>query len=106
LRGDNKKAMAMFGDALRNMRNPGLEGEAAIRCHLAHAQLRAGSFDASRATAKEAANLAQHHGNKIWLAYAEWLIEGPDSPTFKRLIRETGAEHFMRLRHPRHDRLN
>jgi class 3 adenylate cyclase/tetratricopeptide (TPR) repeat protein len=100
LRGDNKKAMAMFGDVLQNMRNPGLEGEAAIRCHLAHAQLRAGLFEASRATAQEAADLAQRHENKIWLAYAEWLLEGPTSPTFRNLVKETGAEHFMRLRHP------
>jgi class 3 adenylate cyclase/tetratricopeptide (TPR) repeat protein len=106
LRGDHGKAVAMFGDVLRNMRNPGLEGEAAIRCHLAHAQLRAGSLGASRATAEEAAEQAQHYGNKIWLAFAKWLLEGPNSPTFRKLIKETGAEHFMRLRHPWYERPN
>jgi class 3 adenylate cyclase/tetratricopeptide (TPR) repeat protein len=106
LSGEYRKAMAMFGDALRIMRNPGLEGEAAIRCHLAHAQLRAGLFDASRATAEEAADLAERHGNKIWLTYAEWLLEGPSSPIFAKLVKETGAEHFVRLRHPLHERLN
>ena len=100
LRGRHCKAIAMFGDALQVMRNPGLEGEAAIRCHIAHAQLRAGMVDASRATAKVAAALAQRHGNKIWQAYAEWLLEGPGSPAFRKLVQETGAEHFMCLHHP------
>jgi hypothetical protein len=86
------------------MRNRSLEGEVDIRCHIAHAQLRAGLLDASRVTAEEAAELAQRHGNKIWLAYAKWLLEGPSSPTFRNLVKETGAKHFMHLRDPRHAR--
>src|SRR4029434_9335738 len=76
LRGNNKKAIAVLSDVLASMRTLGLEGEAAIRCHLAHAQLRAGSFDASRKTAEEAADLARRRGSKVWLAYAEWLLGG------------------------------
>ena len=103
LRGDYAEAMAMFGDALRIVRDSksGLEGEAAVLCHLAHVQLRAGLFDIARATAEEAADVAQRYGNKIWLTYAEWVLGGPTSPTFRKLLMETGAEHLMRLRHPR-----
>jgi adenylate cyclase len=106
LRGNNKKAIAVLSDVLASMRTLGLEGEAAIRCHLAHAQLRAGSFDASRKTAEEAADLARRRGSKVWLAYAEWLLGGPNSPTFRKLVKETGAEHFTRLRHPRYECLD
>jgi class 3 adenylate cyclase/tetratricopeptide (TPR) repeat protein len=104
LRGDYPKAMAMFGNALRIVRDSksGLEGEAAILCHLAHVQLRAGLFDTARATAEEAADVARRYGRRIWLTYAEWVLGGPTSPDFRKLIKETGAEHLLRLRYPRH----
>jgi hypothetical protein len=105
LSGDHGKAMAILSHVLQNVRNPGLEGVAIILCHLAHAQLRAGLLDASRATAEQAGDLARRHGHKISLAYAEWLLEGPNSRILRILIKETGAEHYMRLRHPRYQSL-
>jgi tetratricopeptide (TPR) repeat protein len=106
LRGDHARAIAMFGYAVQNVRNPGRESLALNICHLALAQLHAGLLDASRGTAEEAADLAQRYGHKVALAYATWLLEGPNSLTFKRLVNETGADYLMCLRHPRHERLN
>jgi len=105
LRGDHGKAMAILSHVFQNIRNPGLEGVAIILCHFAHAQLRAGLMDASRATAEQAGDLARRYGHKISSAYAEWLLEGPNSPILRKLIKETGAEHYLRLRHPRYQRL-
>jgi len=106
LRREHGKAMAIFSHVFQNIRNPGLEGVAIVLCHLAHAQLRAGLLDASRVTAEQAADLARRYGHKVSLTYAVWLLEGPNSPTFRKLIKETGAEHYVRLRHPRHARRN
>ncbi len=64
---------------------------------LAHVQLKAGLVDRARITAEEAAAVARRRGAKIWLAYAEWLIGGPQSPTFNELVRETGAELLGKL---------
>jgi hypothetical protein len=100
MRGDHAKAIAMFSHVLQNVRNPGLESIALTLCHLALAQLHAGLLDDSRVTAQKAADLARRHGHKVSLAYAKWLLEGPDGHTFRKLIEETGAEHLLHLRHP------
>ena len=68
--------------------------------HLAHVQLCAGQRKLAVATAKEAAEVARRCGHRIWLAYAEWIMSGPNSPAFIRLIADTGAEHLTRFLHP------
>jgi adenylate cyclase len=101
LRRDHRRAVACLGMFFGTLQS-GFEGVSVILCHLAHAQLRAGLYDASRATAEEAANLASRYGNRVWLAFAEWLLSGPNSPVFRKLIKETDAKHLLRLRHPLH----
>jgi adenylate cyclase len=103
MRGNYAKAMAMFDDALHSnrQRKGGRETEAMILGHLAHAQMRAGLLDRALGTAEEAADVARRRGTKVSLAYAEWLLNGPASPTFTKLIEETGARHLIRLRNPR-----
>lgn len=103
MRGSYAKAMAMFDDALHStrQRQGGREAEAMILGHLAHTQMRAGLLDRALATAEEAADVARRRGTKVSGAYAEWLLNGPTSPTFAKLIEETGAHHLMRLPNPR-----
>jgi adenylate cyclase len=55
----------------------------------------------ARATAEEAATVARRRGAKVWLAYAELLIGGPQSPTFAELVNLTGAKLLQRLPYPR-----
>jgi adenylate cyclase len=103
MRGNYVKAMAMFDDALHSnrQRKGGRETEAMILGHLAHAQMRAGLFGRALGTAEEAADVARRRGHKVSLAYAEWLLNGPASPTFTKPIEETGAQHLMQLPNPR-----
>ena len=64
---------------------------------LAFVQLSAGLEDRGRATAAEASAVARRRGAKVWQAYAEWLLGGPDAPAFRTLVQETGAELLIRL---------
>ena len=91
--GELSEATTTLGDALRFARehNAGMENEGRILGDLASVQLRAGLGDRARVTAEEAAAVARRRGAKIWLAYAEWVGNGPASPIFRELLEETGA---------------
>ena len=67
---------------------------------LAHALLRAGQVERAHAAAEEAAGVARRRGAKVWLAYAEWVKGGPQSPAFVELAEATGAALLKRLAHP------
>jgi adenylate cyclase len=82
-------------------RNAGLDIEARMLADLAYVQLRAGLVTRARATAEEAASVARRRGAMVWLAYAELLIGGPQSPTFAELVNLTGAKLLQRLPYPR-----
>ncbi|MBS0522612.1 MAG: AAA family ATPase [Proteobacteria bacterium] len=99
MRGDLSQAATTIGDTLRFARqhHTGLENEARMLADLAWVQWRAGLADRARTTAEEAANVARRRGAKVWLAYAEWLIAGSTSATFRALIEETGAELLARV---------
>ncbi|MFO1158492.1 MAG: adenylate/guanylate cyclase domain-containing protein [Reyranellaceae bacterium] len=103
MRADSAGAIEAFESAVRLCRQTeeALEAEALFLGHLAHEQMRSGQIDLAMATAREASNVAQRRGNKIWQAYAEWIMGGPDTPEFVRLIKETKARHFIHFRHPR-----
>lgn len=99
MEGDFSQAATTIGDTLRFARqhHAGLENEARMLADLAWVQWRAGLQERARTTAEEAASVARRRGAKVWLAYAEWLIAGPDSATFRELIEETGAELLARV---------
>jgi adenylate cyclase len=99
LRGDYSGAATTLSEALRfaRQRHAGLDNEARMLADLAYVQMRAGVSARARATAEEAAAVARRRGAKLWLAYAEWLIGGPQSRAFQELVRETGAELLMNL---------
>ncbi len=99
MRGEFSPAAVTIGDTLRFARqhHAGLENEARMLADLAWVQLRAGLDERARDTAEEAAAVARRRGAKVWLAYAEWLIAGSNSSTFKALIEETGAELLARV---------
>ena len=101
--GELSEATTTIGSALRFARehNAGMENEARMLGDLAWVQLRAGLADRARATAEEAAAVARQRGAKIWQAYAEWLLAGPESSTFKALLAETGAGLLSGLKSPR-----
>lgn len=103
MRGAHADATTTLSDALAyaRRRNAGLENEARLLADLAHVQLRAGLTDRARDTAEEAAAVARRRGAKVWLAYCEWLIGGPASASFNKLVDTTGAELLRRLSHPR-----
>ncbi len=103
MRGDYAGATTTLSEALAyaRQRNAGLENEARLLADLAHVQLRAGLAERARATAEAAAAMARRRGAKVWLAYAEWLIGGPEAPAFTALIEATGANLLKRLPHPR-----
>ena len=94
LRGEYSEAAITLSEALRysRQRHAGLDNEARMLADLAYVQMRAGLGAPARATAEEAATVARRRGAKLWLAYAEWLIGGPQSPAFNQLVQETGAE--------------
>ncbi len=102
MRGEYSDATTMLSDALRfaRSRHAGLENEARMLADLAWVQLRAGLHDRARTTAEEAAAVARRRGARHWQAYAEWLLAGPSSPTFKALLAETGAELLSGLKSP------
>ena len=103
MRGEYSPATTTLNQALlyARQRNAGLENEARMLADLAYVQLRAGLADLAQATAEEAAAVARRRGNKVWLAYAEWLVGGPTAPDFRNLVAATGARLLMRLRFPR-----
>lgn len=102
LNGAHSAATTTLSEALAyaRRRQAGLEIEARLLADLAHVQLRAGLTDRARATAEEAASVARRRGAKVWLAYAEWLTGGPQSPSFTALLSATGADLLRGLRHP------
>lgn len=102
MRGAHSDATTTLSEALAyaRRRNAGLENEARLLADLAHVQLRAGLTDRARGTAEEAAAVARRRGAKVWLAYSEWLMGGPGSPSFNLLVESTGAELLRRLTHP------
>ena len=99
LRGEYSEAVSTLSDTLRfsRQRHAGLDNEPRMLADLAYVQMRAGLGDRARATAEEAATVARRRGAKIWLAYAELLIGGPQSLTFRQLVQETGAELLRSL---------
>jgi class 3 adenylate cyclase/tetratricopeptide (TPR) repeat protein len=101
MRGEYADATVTLSEALlyARRRNAGLENEARLLADLAHVQMRAGLRDRGRATAEEAAAVARRRGAKVWQAYSEWLVGGPDSPAFKDLVEATGAELLRGLPH-------
>ncbi len=101
--GEHSEATTTIGEALHFARehHAGMENEARMLADLAWVQLRAGLTDRARVTAEEAAAVAQKRGAKIWQAYAEWLLVGPETPTFRALLAETGAELLSGLVSPR-----
>jgi adenylate cyclase len=100
--GDYAAAAAALAETLAyaRRRNAGLENEARLLGDLAYAQLCSGLAERARATAEEAATVARRRGAKVWLAYAEWLLNGPQSPAFVALMASTGAALLQRLVHP------
>ena len=101
--GEHSEATTTIGEALRFARehHAGMENEARMLADLAWVQLHAGLAERARATAEEAAMVARKRGAKIWLAYAEWLLSGPEAPAFKALVDETGAGLLSGLTQPR-----
>lgn len=101
--GEHSEATTTIGEALHFARehHAGMENEARMLADLAWVQLRAGLTDRARVTAEEAAAVARRRGAKIWQAYAEWLLVGPETPTFRALLTETGAELLSGLASPR-----
>ena len=101
--GEHSEATTTIGEALRFARehHAGMENEARMLADLAWVQLRAGLTDRAQATAEEAAAVARKRGAKIWQAYAEWVLVGPETPTFRTLLAETGAELLSGLAPPR-----
>jgi class 3 adenylate cyclase len=99
LRGEYSEAATTLSEALRfsRRRHAGLDNEARMLADLAYVQMRAGLGARARATAEEAATVARRRGAKLWLAYAEWLIGGPQSLAFNQLVQETGAELLTSL---------
>jgi adenylate cyclase len=102
MRGEFDAAATALSETLAyaRQRNAGLENEARLLGDLAYAQLAAGLAERARDTAAEAAAVARRRGAKVWLAYAEWLIGGPRSPSFTALMASTGAVLLQRLVHP------
>ncbi|MBS0517210.1 MAG: AAA family ATPase [Proteobacteria bacterium] len=101
LHGDLSGATTTLTEALRfaRQRHIALENEARMLADLAHVQLKAGLPARAQATAEEAAAVARRRGAKVWLAYAEWVAGGPDSPAFRQLLAETGADLLAGLKH-------
>ncbi|NQW53609.1 MAG: AAA family ATPase [Rhodospirillales bacterium] len=101
--GEHSEATTTIGEALHFARahHAGMENEARMLADLAWVQLRAGLTDRALVTAEEAAAVARKRGAKIWQAYAEWLLVGPETPTFRALLAETGAELLSGLTSPR-----
>jgi adenylate cyclase len=101
--GEHSEATTTIGEALHFARDhhAGMENEARMLADLAWVQLHAGLAERARATAEEAAAVARKRGSKIWLAYAEWLLSGPEAPAFKALVAETGAGLLSGLTSPR-----
>ncbi len=101
MRGAHSEATTTLSETLAyaRRRKAGLENEPRLLADLAHVQLRAGLGERARATAEEAASVARRRGVKVWQAYAEWLIGGPQSPAFTTLVDATGAELLRRLPH-------
>jgi tetratricopeptide (TPR) repeat protein len=98
MRGEYSLAAESLNTALEQSRRRNAEtGEARLLANLAYVQLCTGLKDEARKTAEEAASVARRRGTKIMLAYAEWVMGGPTSPAFKKLVAETGAELLMRL---------
>lgn len=99
LRGELSQATTTLSDTLRfaRRRHAGLENEARLLGDLAWVQQRAGLEDRARITAEEAMRIARQRGAKVWLAYAEWIASGPESPSFKELVDETGARLLTNL---------
>jgi class 3 adenylate cyclase/tetratricopeptide (TPR) repeat protein len=101
MRAEYSRAAETLTNALEIIRRGNtLLQETRILGDLAYAQLRMGLKAQARSTAEEAASTARRRGAKVWLAYAEWVIAGPSSPIFRKLMAETGAELLMRLPHP------
>jgi adenylate cyclase len=99
LRGEYSEAATTLSEVLRfaRQRHAGLDNEARMLADLAYVQMHAGLGARARATAEEAAMVARRRGAKLWLAYAELLIGGPQSLAFKQLAQETGAELLKSL---------
>ena len=100
--GKHAEATRMLSENLTyaRQRNAGLDIEARLLADLAYVQLCAGLVARARATAEEAAAVARRRGAKVWFAYAELLIGGPQSPTFSKLVNMTGAKLLQRLPYP------
>jgi hypothetical protein len=102
MRGEYSLAIETLTGALEKLRRISRKvQETRVLADLAYAQLCAGLKDQARLTAEEAASSARRRGMKVWLAYAEWVMGGPTSTAFKKLVAETGAELLMRLPYPR-----
>ena len=101
MRGELSEATTTLSEALRfaRHRHAALENEARMLGDLAHVQLKAGLVERARATAEEATAVAHRRGAKIWLAYAEWVGNGPASPVFKQLLNETEAALLAGIPH-------
>ncbi len=101
--GEHSEATTTIGEALRfaRERRAGMENEARMLADLAWVQLRAGLVDRALVTAEEAAAVAHKRGAKIWQAYAEWVLVGPETPKFRTLLAETGADLLSGLAPPR-----
>ena len=102
MRGEYSLAIETLSSALERLRRSSRKvQETRVLADLAYAQLCAGLIDQARLTAGEAASSARRRGMKVWLAYAEWVMGGPTSPAFRKLVAETDANLLMRLRYPR-----
>jgi adenylate cyclase len=99
VQGDYSRAARTLSEALAyaRERNAGLENEARMLADLALVQMRAGLDERARVTAEEAAAVARRRGAKVWLAYTEWIVGGPTSPTFCALVETSGAHLLARL---------
>jgi adenylate cyclase len=104
LRGEHEAAARTLTETLAyaRRRQAGLENEARLLADLAHALMRAGDTERAAAAADEAAAVARRRGAKVWLAYAEWLKGGHQSPAFVERAKETGAALLHKLTHPHH----
>jgi adenylate cyclase len=100
--GELSEAATLLTDTLRfaRQRHAGLENEARILGDLAWVQLCAGLDDRARDTAEEAAAVARRRRAKLWQAYAEWLLVGPQAPSFRKLVKNTGGLLLAGLPHP------
>lgn len=102
LRGEYEAAAATLTETLAyaRRRHAGLENEARLLADLAYALMHAGQVERAHAAAEEAVAVARRRGAKLWLAYAEWVKGGPQSPAFVELAEATGAALLKGLAHP------